>query len=250
MTRLGVIALTGLLVGGAQGPAGYTVRATVCGGYAESVTSDLQSQIGSTIRRERIDRVGLIVVDAEPDSAGLSIEAWYDSLAVFRETPEGRMIPDTDGFLDGRFRGQLHVNGSYQSIDRPFVPPAVAEVVDLQVVLNDFFPRLPTRPVAAGALVSEGSYRFERLQDSASYQRWRWSHSVPWRVVAADSQVGRTEQHVRETGSMVWAPQTGPVDWHRMITIEVAIAGEGEIPRVRSEMKQEIEVRRETVCES
>ena len=37
----------------------------------------------------------------------IALEAWYDSLALSRESPETKLSPDTDGLLGGRYRGRL-----------------------------------------------------------------------------------------------------------------------------------------------
>jgi len=48
--------------------------------------------------------------------AGLAVEAWYDTLAVYREGPEGRYTPETGGILGGRYSGVLDPEGDYRTL--------------------------------------------------------------------------------------------------------------------------------------
>ena len=82
----------------------------------------LEAETGLRRRRETLTRDGLWRVRGRPAPAGISVEAWYDSLALSRESPEGELAPDTDGLLGGRYRGTLSPAGRYTADARPFVP--------------------------------------------------------------------------------------------------------------------------------
>ncbi len=50
-----------------------------------------------------------------------------DTLAVWREGAGGRLTPETDGVIGGRFRGLLTRQGGFAATDAPFVPDDLAQ---------------------------------------------------------------------------------------------------------------------------
>src|SRR6185503_4813521 len=97
---------------GAQ--AGYTAAQFDSARFSHAVQSEVQTVLGGRERRERISVAGLLVVTAVADTGSrLRLEAWFDSLDVRRDTPEGSLEPDTDGMIGGRYRGHLTMRGTY-----------------------------------------------------------------------------------------------------------------------------------------
>src|SRR5688572_3504226 len=80
----------------------YTPSQFSCSAFQEVVSGDVRGEAGRTVRQERLGRSGILVVRRAAADAD-SLEAWFDSLLVWREGPEGRTEPDTDGLLGGRW---------------------------------------------------------------------------------------------------------------------------------------------------
>lgn len=231
MNGKSLAASIGILLGvGAQpGPAGYTAAQLDCATYLERVRTEIQSRIGAVVREERAGRDGVLILRAEGADSLLEIVAWYDSLALWREGPEGRITPDAEGLLGGRWRGTLDRAGRYSSRATPFIPDEVAEIAELRGVLQDFLPLLPDSALAPGA-------------------KYRWTRSV-----AADSTTSvqdslavpvRTE--TEETGSFDWDPRLGPVGWERTVTVTARIPPGRPFPRgVVTVVRQRVRVMRQ-----
>jgi hypothetical protein len=180
------------------------------------------------------------------------VEAWYDSLAVWRISREGKQSPDTDGFLGGRYRGLLTSEGRYRAIKTPFVPDEVMEVADLATAMEDFLPRLPAVPLAVGAKWKDSTRTIERLADrresGAVFGRYRWhlKHRRGDRYQATDSVAVTLDQIVNESGELVWSETHGVVSWTRKISIAARIPATGGVKRsVRSIVDQNVSVVRQ-----
>jgi len=231
--------------GRAQAP-GYDLTTLACSRFAESVFGRVESRFGTVRRTETLGREGVLSVVASPDSDGVTIEAWFDTLSVFREGPEGRDTPDTDGMLGGRYGGVLDPQGSYLAVTAPFIPAAMRDIFDFARLPLHFFPPLPPRPIAPGGEWSDGGeLTIWRLADSAeaagAVQRYRWIRRERWDegIVVADSTivVHRSE---REEGLLLWRGGEGPLGWESDIAATLEFSGgEG-----RSEVTQEVRVRR------
>lgn len=229
----------------AQAPA-YTAATIGCARFSESLRGTLESSYGATRRSETLGRDGILVVRAAPDSGGLTVESWYDTLAVFRDGPEGRFAPASEGILGGRYLGTLDPQGDYLSTAAPFVPAALRDVFEFGRLLLHFFPPLSPRPIEVGAEWTDGAgLTIWRLADSASATgavgRYRWTRRDAWDegVGAADTTVvvRRTEA---ESGSLQWRAGEGPLGWASTTTAKVELTnGAGQ-----SALTQEIVVRR------
>jgi len=212
----------------AQAPA-YDSLTITCARFSESVQGSIRTVMGTARRDETFGRDGVLVVRAAPDSAGLRIEAWYDSLTVFRQGPEGRLDPDAEGILGGRYRGILGPAGDYVAEAAPFVPAALRDVFGFDRVLLHFFPPLPPRPLRPGAEWKEDpELTIWRLADSAAaggpVARYGWSRRSTWEegVSVGDSTVvlHRTEA---ESGTVQW--RGGPLAWGSTVRAGVDLPG-------------------------
>ena len=195
-----------LLGVGAQSAPAYTAAQLDCATYLEQVRTEIQSRVGTVVREERAGRDGVLILRAEGTDSLLEIVAWYDSLALWREGPEGRITPDAEGLLGGRWRGILDRAGHYSSRATPFVPDEVAEIAELRGVLQDFLPLLPDSALAPGA-------------------KYRWSRSVAAdsTTIVQDSLAVPVRTETEETGSLDWDPRLGPVRWERTVTVTARI---------------------------
>ena len=210
------------------GPARYTTQSLGCAAFLEQVRIRIRSQTGSVVREETAGRDGVLVIRAVQADSGLSIEAWYDSLYVWREGPEGRVAPETDGLVGGRWRGRLTDDGRYRGGETPFIPDAIAEIVDLNGLLDDFLPRLPARPLGQGE-----RYSWTRRTASDTTALPRDTIAVPVR------------REIEEKGVLTWDRVRGPTRWERTLVLTVNVKPGGAIRRgMQSAIVEEIEVAR------
>ena len=207
----------------------YRAEQLRCAAFREEVRTDIRSESGTVLRQETAGRDGILRVRAEPTDSGLALTAWYDSLAVWRHGPEGRISPDTDGLLGGRWLGTLRPEGRFTGAQVPFVPDEVAEIADLRGVIGDFFPSL-----APAAL---------KRKDS----RFHWSVESRSDTTGAvnDTLEVPMRRETDEKGALTWDDRLGPVQWERTITVTAGIQAKGPIKRgIRSVVTQRIRVTR------
>lgn len=210
----------------------YTAEMLRCTGFREAVRTDIRSESGGTLRQETAGREGLLIVQAVPGDSGPVLTAWYDSLTVWRQEPEGRIAPDAEGLLGGRWRGTLSPEGRFAGTQVPFIPDEVAEIAEVRGVLGDFFP-----PLAPGILkaVSAKDGRYE----------WRIKARTDTTGAVNDTLEVRLRRESVEEGTLTWDRRLGPVAWERRITVTGGIEAKGPIKRgIRSVVSQRIRVTR------
>lgn len=246
-----VVATTAVAALSAQerGAMRYQAEPLSCAAFKESVRTVLRGESGTASVRNGAGRDGVLLVTARDSSGALALDAWYDSLVVWRETEAGREMPDLDGFLGGRYRGLLAADGRYEAIRLPFVPNEVADIADLAPVLDDFFPRLPGRELAVGAQWTDSGFTIRRDRDhragGEARHRYAWTSTSRYgdRYPAADTLEVTIDQVVREEGQLLWSPRFGPLTWSRTIAITARIPATGGVKRsLRSTIEQRIEV--------
>lgn len=215
----------------------YTAAMLEGAAFDLRVRAVIRTQTGGPPRTETIYREGRLEVRASAEQDTLRLEAWFDSLAVHRDGPEGRLSPATDGLLGGRFGGTLTPDGRYMALVRPFIPDELAEVTDLAGAVTELFPRVPLTSLAVGGRWDHGPLRIVRRADSSAQggalQRYRWSVVRSDTTIAflADSLRYETRTAHREEGDLVWHPVAGPLVWHRVTTIEIEIPATGPVRR-------------------
>ncbi|MGE0438893.1 MAG: hypothetical protein AB7S39_00280 [Gemmatimonadales bacterium] len=240
-------------IGRWQAPAGYAAGQLSCGRFAESVRTAIRGQSGSARVTAHAGRNGILVVTARDSGAVLALEAWYDSVSVWRAEGPDRLEPDTDGFLGGRYRGTLDRRGRYQPSRTPYVPDDVAEVADLAGALDEFFPRMAPTPLEPGREWRDSTTVIRRLNDRRQggrrFQRYQWTRKerTGERVEAGDSLAVTLDQLIDETGELLWSPEYGPLTWSRRIAITARIPATGGVKQgLRSVIDQTVEVVRRT----
>jgi hypothetical protein len=233
-------------------PFRYTAGQLSCAAFHESSHGRLDTQTGSRIRRETVARDGLLRVRARPAGAAIAVEAWYDSLALSRQSPETTLDPDTDGLLGGRFRGRLSPTGRYTATSRPFVPDEVAEVADMGGALDDLLPPLPTGALAVGDRWSDSAgLELRRLPDSLAGRRVVQRLALRSRIEARKATVrGDTasiaaRQVTVEEGQVNWDLRAGLLRRTRHIVVETSVPAGGPVVRpVRSRLEQDVRLER------
>lgn len=252
MTRSLVAGLVALFVAGgvqAQAPR-YDAGQLACARFVERADADIRGETGGRTLNETGGRYGRWIVRAVPaGDSGARIEAWFDSLTIWRRSGDAMRSPDTDGVIGGRYRGLLSPDGEYIRSVSPFVPDQVAEFADLQDAFADLLPPLPP-----GLLPPGGVWRgpagtsIERLGDSAGaagpIQRYRLSRQHTRQDVSLDgSDTLRipVRQATIEEGEFAWEPLRGLVSRSRRITVETDVPAGGAVRvPVRSRVVQRV----------
>lgn len=246
------LASAGLLSGtsaAAQAPAEfrYTPDQLSCVSLRERSRAVLEAETGLRRRRESLARDGLWRLRGSPLPAGIAIEAWYDSLAVSRTSPEGVLEPDTDGLLGGRYRGTLSPAGRYTAASRPFVPDEVAEVSDLGAAMDDLLPPLPSSALAVGTAWRDGSgLQLTRLPDSLAGGRpvhrlaLHSRSEVSRATVRGDTTAIAARQVTVEEGQVDWDGAAGLLRRTRHIVVETSVPAGGPLRApLRSRLEQD-----------
>jgi hypothetical protein len=216
--------------------------------FRQTIRSQIRTESGSTVRQERSGREGVLVLEAGAGDSGITLKSWFDSLVVWRESGGQRAAPETDGMIGGGYRGTLSPQGEYTWLDQPFIPDEIAEIADLGGVLDDFLPPLPSAVVPVGGAVPlGGGWRLERRSDSLAgtmaLQRYTLSGERHRTAVGAqfDSVLVEAPTFEKETGTLVWDPERGPLVWQRQITMSAAVPARGLVKRaVRTQIEQTI----------
>jgi hypothetical protein len=230
-----------LLAGVPQGtPPRYTEQMLACAAFREEVRSDIRNEAGTIVRDERAGRDGVLLVQAARGDESLALTAWYDSLLVYREGPEGRTAPDAEGLLGGRWRGTLTSSGRYRGIESPFIPDEVAEIADLRGVMGDFFPVFEEHPGREVTVRRTGEV-------AGGLARYAWTIKFRADTSGAvdDTLVVPMGRQFQENGTMTWDPLRGPIRWERTISVTGRIEAKGPIRRgMRSTVIQRVRVER------
>ena len=214
----------------------YTAEQLACVSFHETSRGRLATQTGTRLRRETLTREGVLRLRARPTGSEIAIEAWYDSLALARESPETTLSPDTDGFIGGRYRGRLSPTGRYVAEARPFVPDEVAEVADLGGALDDLLPLLPSAALAVGERWSDSAgLELRRLPDSLAGRRVVQRLEVRSRAesrkatIRGDTASIAARQVTVEQGSVEWDPRAGLLRRVRHLVVETTVPAGGPV---------------------
>ncbi|MBM4187921.1 MAG: hypothetical protein FJ206_11505 [Gemmatimonadetes bacterium] len=226
----------------------YLARHLECALFQETIRTKVRGESGGAIVEDRAGREAILAVTARDSSGDLAVEAWFDSLSVWRETSAGRETPDADGVLGGRYRGSLSPGGRYHGAKTPFIPADVADVADLSQTLSEFFPRLPGGRLTVGGTWRDSTGLEIRRPDAdrrggQSRLEWTWNRRRSDRAEVTDTLAVTVEQMIRETGDLVWSDRLGPLTWNRRLVITAKIPTTGGVRRsITSTIQQEISV--------
>src|SRR6476619_5457497 len=104
----------------------YAADQLACARFGERTETAIHGEAGGRPRNETGGRAARwIVRGVNAADSGVRIEAWLDSLVLWRKADEVVRSPNTDGLIGGRFRGMLSPAGDYVALTRPFVPDEV-----------------------------------------------------------------------------------------------------------------------------
>lgn len=227
-------ALTLLATGAtAQGMPRFAASQLTCAVFTVSVRTRVTTDLQGHRQVEQVRRDGRLVVQGTPVDSGTAIEAWWDSLALWRQAGTQRLTPDASGILGGRYRGILHPDGRFTRTEAPWVPDEVAEVSDLSVALDDLFPTDSGATVRdLGAKRGIHRFRIERSRDLSAPA----DSARPFDVIEKED----------GTGEGTWSAE-GLLTWTRTVNAETRVR---ETPRrsFRSVALQQIDLRRVGGC--
>ncbi len=206
--------------------------------YTESVRALVTTTSGSSRRERRIVRDARYTFVRRGDTTVVSA----DTIALRETSASGTRTIDVDAVIGGKWR--LAHGSEMRVVERPHVPPEVAEVSDLGVAMDDFLPLAPPM-LQAGAAASDGGRNWARLADSAGLHRYRWKARTQRDTIrtVGDSVPMTSAEVTEERGNMVWLRGRGPISWRREVTTTVSTRLRGRV--VRAEVEQVIEVRRD-----
>jgi hypothetical protein len=230
----------------------YTPEQLRCARFRERSTGVLDATTGTVRRNERLARAGIWSIRGSPRDGAIAIEAWYDSLALSREGLQGKLAPDTDGLLGGRYRGVLTPAGRYTPSARPFVPDEVAEVADLSRAMEDLLPRLPGSALEVGGRWQDSTgIELRRMADSVAGRRTIWRLEVRGRAetegaqLRADTLALPGHEVTVETGRIDWDPAAGLLRRVRHLVVETSVPATGPLRApLRSRLEQRITLTR------
>ena len=221
------VALGAILL--AQDAPKYTAEFLNCSAYLEEVRTTVEARRGMQGWQEKGFRRGLLQVRAAPHQDGLAFESWYDSLSVDYTRSDGKVTPDTDGLIGGRWTGTMRPHGETSMSARPFMPPELAQVSDLSDEMVDFFPPLATVALAPGTKWSDSlGLEVERLRDSTAgverllRLRWRITSRGGAAPAVVDTSV-RLRQEIEDEGVVAWSTSRGPLAWRREIQVSTRV---------------------------
>jgi hypothetical protein len=250
LAGLGVTLLLGATALSAQAPH-YSASQLHCARFLESVRSDVRTEMARGGVDATLERDGIWSFRARDTARGVSLEAWYDSLALRRRSRGEEVTADTDGLIGGRYRGLLAPDGEYIEHVRPFVPDEVAELADLSTAARDLLPPLPPVALAPGQSWTDATLTVTRLPDtsvagqSLSHFRLRSRGESRETVPRGDTVPIPVRQTVEEEGDVYWSPASGLVRRLREITIEATVPSGGRVRQpVRSRVEQHVELTR------
>jgi hypothetical protein len=249
--RAAVLAAAALVTAGPQdGSPRYTAASLDCSRWSETSRSEIQTSTSGRIGKATVSRDGMLSVRAADTTGGVSVEGWYDLLALRRRTGEDELAPDTDGLIGGRYRGVLGARGDYAALARPFVPDEVSEVAELAGAFEDLFPALPPRALTPGASWGDSALRIRRLADTVvaghALQRFGLTSRRVRRetIPHGDTVPVPIRQTISEQGEFTW-DSAGLQRRTRTILIETTIPPSRRIPQaVRSRVEQQVELLR------
>jgi len=255
------------------------VAATVLS-FAAVVPAAAQSTYappGDTLRYHETQKTAVVIttpqgeiqVSAEQDAtvallrfAGDSAHAWFESLSLVAQSPQGEQKPPTDSVLRKPFRLTLDARARAKLVEAPTFPEALRQFGDLANEFTDLLLRLPAKPLRIGLTWTDTLNRSDSTGDrkfnATSISNYKVEkdtvvNGVPALLVRASqatklhaegpvpNQPGmRTDATMEgnDTGFYVFAPKTGRMLARRRTG---KFGGDVNIPAAGMTMKQAID---------
>ncbi|MEO8562276.1 MAG: hypothetical protein ABI601_09395 [bacterium] len=137
---------------------------------------------------------------------GDSARAWYDSLFVAATSAAGDQRPATDSALKQPFRLGFGSRGQIKLVQAPKFPVSLEGITDLPHQFDDFFLRLPAKPLVVGLAWSDTTVRSDSTADKYS----RRATTADYRV-ERDTVAGGTPALIVSMKQRIVINEEGPV---------------------------------------
>ena len=233
-------------------PPAYHLAQLDCAAYRQTLSSDIRLEGARERSREASGRDGVIRLRATARDTLIGLEAWFETLAVWREGNGERLAPETDGVIGGRFTGLLTRQGGLTVTDRPFIPDDIAQVAEMSGALEELLPPLAQVALTPGTGWKDGfGLIITRLSDERQggrrverYRLIRRTSRSEVRLLPDSSEVRATRVE-DETGTIFWSVELGLVRWERTITVDVSVPRGGVVQSpFRTRIVQQVTVER------
>jgi len=218
---------------------GQSIAERIAGArFTERVQSEIITQAGASERHRTVIRMAGFGVVARGDTLVVTT----DTVALTESVDGTRTAIDVDAVIGARWKLLLDTRGVAAIIDRPFVPPTIADVSDVGTAMDDFFPPAPPK-LALGAVITDSAGRkWRRMSDSVGVERYHFTATRRGTTRnASDSVTVETSQDASENTDLAWDPRRGPLAWTRSILMTVTTRFAGRT--VRAQVDQRIIVR-------
>jgi len=173
---------------------------------------------------------GEIQVSAEQDAtvalrrfAGDSAHAWFESLSLVAQSPQGEQKPPTDSVLRKPFRLTLDARGRAKLVEAPMFPEALHAFGDLANEFTDLLLRLPAKPLRIGFAWTDTLTRADSTAD-----RKMNATSISNYKVEKDTVVNGTPALVVSMTQHTSVHAEGPVPNQPGMRTDVTMAGDDQ----------------------
>ncbi len=149
-----------------------------------------------------------------------SMEAWYETLTVSSESPMGRDEPETAGVLGERFVLRYGADGRVETLAHPDVPEQLAQLTDLRLQFEDFFPVRPADALRPGLAWTDTI-----VSSQVDGERRSTSTSIIDYVVVGDSVAGGERLVVVSGDATISIEGEGPVPDQPGVSVHSVMEG-------------------------
>jgi hypothetical protein len=192
---------------------------------------------------------------------GDSARAWFETLSLVAQSPQGEQKPPTDSVVHKPFRLTFDARGRVKLLEAPKFPEGVAGFGDLANEFTDLFLRLPAKPLSIGLTwtdtLTRGDSTGDRKLNATSIASYKVEKDTV--VNGTPALLVRMTQHTKlhaegpvpnqpartdvtmegdDTGFYVFAPKTGRMLARRRTG---KLTGDVNIPAAGMTMKQAID---------
>ena len=132
--------------------------------------------------------------------------AWFEALSIGMATPQGDRAPDTAPVLGKPYLLAFDARGAARTLSVPQFPESFEQVSDLTHEFADFFPRLPSAPLARGLTWTDTS----QTQTTNAHNRTLTATRIGTFTVRGDSVVNGARVVVVDARSQNRLVNAGP----------------------------------------
>lgn len=217
------------------------VAAQAPGTYVEHAVTTVAVRSADAEVTRTIVRDGRYAVTHRGDT--VVVQAIAFDLAT--TTADETVRHDTDGFVGGRWKLLPATDGRWRVVETPFVPAALADVLDLAGLMADFFPPMPPAGLAVGDTAAGPGLVWERLPGDGLVARHAWTaarESDTTRLLG-DSLPAVVREQVSERGEGEWNATTALTWTRRTVSLSESTVAER---RIRARVEEEVRVVRQS----